>query len=111
MLHVLWAWITKWKLYNDTEQVQSNQIGKNIIKELQKVYAAKAKLEILQADAETRNANVPTSEANFLKSLVLRKNILIAKWLDVISDIDAILRQKYNSILALEEKYYKTIPI
>lgn len=102
MLHVLWAWIIKWKLYNDAEQLQSNEIRKHIIKELQKIYTAKAKLEILQEDVETRNANAPTAEANYLKSLFVRKHILIAKSLDVISDIEAILRQKYNNILALK---------
>lgn len=115
------------------ENYNNAKFEENITKELQKIYAAKGKLEILQEDAESRNADISKAEVNFLKSLAQRKNILIARCLDMISDIetkyqeiyhetklkykDELLQmcdiykvdiEKCNSILDLQEKYSKS---
>ena len=85
------------------ENYNKAKFEENITKELQKIYAAKGKLEILQKDAESRNANISTAEANFFKSLAQRKNILIARCLDMISGIE----KKYQEIYCKRKLKYK----
>ena len=85
------------------ENYNKAKYEENITKELQKIYTAKEILEILQKDTESRNAYISKAEANFLKSLAQRKNILLARCSDMISEME----KKYQEIYHERKLKYK----
>ena len=74
--------------------------NENVIKEMEKLDRSKLELEVLQKDIETRSARVSSAEAKFVRSLAQRKNILVAKCLHMISDIEKIYRENYRKMEA-----------
>ena len=67
----------------------------NVIKEMEKLGRSKLELELLRKDLETRSARVRTAEMEFVRSLVQRKNILVAKCLHMIRQIEKTYRENY----------------
>ena len=70
----------------------------NVIKEIERLGKSKLEVEVLQKDLETRSARVSTVETEFVRSLVQRKNILVAKCLHMISDIEKTYRENYRKM-------------
>ena len=70
----------------------------NIIQEIEKMKSSKLELEVFQKDLETIDSCGNTDHIEFLKSLAQRKNIVIAKCLGMIRDIENIYQENYRKI-------------
>lgn len=70
----------------------------NIIKEIEQMKRSKLELEVFQKDLKTKGSCGNTEEIEFLKSLNQRKNVVIAKCLHMIRDIENMCQKNYRKI-------------
>ena len=82
------------------ERYNQTKYEENITKEMEEMNNSKLKLEALQKDLETRGASAIVEEKDFLKSLTRRKNVVIAKCLNLIRHIEKMYQEKYSKIKA-----------
>lgn len=77
------------------EGYNKNKYDEHINKEMQSLILSKTRFEHLQEVARNENNTNTEKDTEILKTLSLRKNILIAKCVDIICDIEKKLREDY----------------
>ena len=80
------------------EDYNKAKYDETIIKELQKLNNSKIKCEGLRKNIDNRIANHKRKETNFFKSLAERKNVLIARCIHMICDIEKKYRENCSKI-------------
>lgn len=88
------------------EQYFKTKYEENITKELKKLFTSKGRLENLQDEIKAKKALLKSKKAEFLKSAAQRKDILTAKCLFMISNIESKVRENYNK---MEAKYLEEL--
>ena len=88
------------------EQYSKTKYEESITKELNNLFTSKGRLENLQDEIKSKKANLKSKKAEFLKSAAQRKDILTAKCLFMINNIDSKFKENYNK---MEAKYLEEL--
>lgn len=88
------------------EQYSKTKYEENITKELENLFTSKERLENLQDEIKAKKANLKSKKEEFLKSAAQRKDILTAKCLFMLSNIELRFKESCNK---MEAKYLQEL--